>query len=205
MLARIRLFHNFCTIVNKENEISSNNQPVQSSSAIVYLRFSQRWQDFSGKYQYNQLCKRENILRNICCGQWAIFQKHKILCKFAKPTREVLLACHIWYDWRQPKHNFLLMKNPQWSHKIENGGNKQQERALWTFMSRKDVFANWVWKISDFSMLWQFTRQPGIILKVLDNWQSQMNFEILVTQQFQFVVYPLLTVLKRHLLLTNCL
>ena len=31
---------------------------------------------------------------------------------------------HIWYhDWRQPKHNFLLMKNPQWSRKTENGGN----------------------------------------------------------------------------------
>ena len=29
---------------------------------------AKRWQDFSGKYQYNQLCKRENILRNICCG-----------------------------------------------------------------------------------------------------------------------------------------
>ena len=27
------------------------------------------------------------------------------------------------YNWRQPKHNFLLMKNPQWSRKIENVGN----------------------------------------------------------------------------------
>ena len=42
--------------------------------------------------------------------------------------------------------------------------NKQQERALWTFMSRKDDFANWVWKISDFSTLWQFTWQSGTIL-----------------------------------------
>ena len=42
--------------------------------------------------------------------------------------------------------------------------NKQQERALWTFMSRKDDFTNWVWKISDFSTLWQFTWQPGTIL-----------------------------------------
>ena len=32
--------------------------------------------------------------------------------------------------------------------------NKQQERALWTFMSRKDDFANWVWKISRFAGLW---------------------------------------------------
>ena len=59
--------------------------------------------------------------------------------------------------------------------------NKQQERALWTFMSRKDDFANWVWKISDFSTLWQFTWQPGTILQVLDTQQSRMNFEIPVT------------------------
>ena len=59
--------------------------------------------------------------------------------------------------------------------------NKQQERALWTFMSRKDDFANWVWKISDFLTLWQFTWQPGMILKVLDTQQSRMNFEIPVT------------------------
>ena len=50
--------------------------------------------------------------------------------------------------------------------------NKQQERALWTFMSRKDDFAYWVWKISDFSTLWQFTWQPGTILQVLDTRQS---------------------------------
>ena len=25
-------------------------------------------------------------------------------------------------DGMQPKHDFLLMKNPQWSRKIENGG-----------------------------------------------------------------------------------
>ena len=59
--------------------------------------------------------------------------------------------------------------------------NKLQERALWTFMSRKDDFAYWVWKISDFSTLWQFTWQPGTILKVLDTRQSRMNFEIPVT------------------------
>ena len=61
--------------------------------------------------------------------------------------------------------------------------NKQQERPLWTLtcMSRKDDFANWVWKISDFSTLWQFTWQPGTILKVLDTRQSRMNFEIPVT------------------------
>ena len=39
--------------------------------------------------------------------------------------------------------------------------NKQQERALWTFMSRKDDFANWVWKISDFSTLWPIYLAAG--------------------------------------------
>ena len=58
--------------------------------------------------------------------------------------------------------------------------NKQQERALWTFMSRIDVFAKWVWKMS-FETLWQFTWQPGTILKVLDTRQSRMNFEILAS------------------------
>ena len=57
-------------------------------------------------------------------------------------------------------------------------------------MSRKNVFANWVWKISGFSTLWQFTWQPGTILEVLDTRQSRMNFEIIVAKHFQFVVYP---------------
>ena len=84
--------------------------------------------------------------------------------------------------------------------------NKQQERALWTFMSRKDDFANWVWKISDFSTLWQFTWQSGTILKVLDTRQSRMNLKYqLPNISVQFVVYPLLTLSKRHLLLANCL
>ena len=47
-----------------------------------------------------------------------------------KPTREVLSTRHIWYDWRQPEHNFLLMKNSQWSRKIENGGNFIQKLDL---------------------------------------------------------------------------
>ena len=53
MLVRIRLFHIFCTVVNKENEISSNNQPVQSSSAIVYRRFSQKMTGLSGYFERN--------------------------------------------------------------------------------------------------------------------------------------------------------
>ena len=31
------------------------------------------------------------------------------------------------YDWRQPKHNFLMMKNPQLSRKIENGGKVRRK------------------------------------------------------------------------------
>ena len=37
----------------------------------------------------------------------------------ARPTREVLSTRHIWYDWRQPKHNFLLMKNPNGRVKLK--------------------------------------------------------------------------------------
>ena len=44
----------------KENEISSNNQPVQLRSAIVYRRISQK---MTGLFRQvpvcNQLCKRE--------------------------------------------------------------------------------------------------------------------------------------------------
>ena len=78
MLARIRLFHNICTIVKERNETRRTkyrrnyDQPVLSWSAKLFIDESaKRWQDFSGKYQYNQLCKRENILRNICC-QWTM-------------------------------------------------------------------------------------------------------------------------------------
>ena len=74
MLARIRLFHNICTIVKERNETRRTkyrrnyDQPALSWSAKLFIDESaKRWQDFSGKYQYNQLCKRENILHNICC------------------------------------------------------------------------------------------------------------------------------------------
>ena len=60
------LHHSKGTERNKENEISSNDQPVLSWSAKLFIDESaKRWRDFSGKYEYNQLCKRENILRNI--------------------------------------------------------------------------------------------------------------------------------------------
>ena len=78
MLARIRLFHSICTIVKEWNETRRTkyrrnyDQLVLSWSTKLFIDESaKRWQDFSGKYQYNQLCKRENILSNICC-QWTM-------------------------------------------------------------------------------------------------------------------------------------
>ena len=78
MIARIRLFHNICTIVKERNKTMrtkyrrSYDQLVLSWSTKLFIDESaKRWQVFSGKYQYNQLCKRENILRNNCC-QWTM-------------------------------------------------------------------------------------------------------------------------------------
>ena len=78
MRARIRLFHNICTMVKERNETSRTKyrrnyyQPVLSWLTKLFIDESARWwQDFSGKYQYNHLCKRENILRNICC-KWTM-------------------------------------------------------------------------------------------------------------------------------------
>ena len=68
-------------------------------------------------------CARERAFYAMCVVDDDRYFKNKILCKFARPTREVLSTRHIWYDRRQSRHNFLLMKNPQWSRKIENGGN----------------------------------------------------------------------------------
>ena len=54
----------------KYRRMVSNNQPVQSWSAKLFIDESAKWwEDFSGKYQHNQLCVRENILRNMFCGQ----------------------------------------------------------------------------------------------------------------------------------------
>ena len=70
------LFHNFCTMVKERDETRRTKyrritQPVQLWSAVLFIDESaKRWQDFWGKCQYNQLCKRENILRNMCCGPW---------------------------------------------------------------------------------------------------------------------------------------
>ena len=71
MLARIRLFqfHNFCTIVKERRTKYRRIMSQFSRDQLLFIDESaKRWQDFSGKYQYNQLCKRENILHNICCG-----------------------------------------------------------------------------------------------------------------------------------------
>ena len=85
---------------------------------------------------------------------------------------------------------------------VQNLRNNKRERSGHLCLGKmfSPTGPNWVWKTSDFSMLWQ----PGTIhvLKVLE---TRMNFEILVIQHFQFVVYPLLTVSKCQLLLANCL
>ena len=62
--------------------------------------------------------------------------------KFARPTREVLSTRHIWYDWRQPKHNFLLMKTPQRSRKIGDGG-KFYFRTIW----RWHLILKLIWRL----------------------------------------------------------
>ena len=99
----------------------------------------------------------------------------------------------------------ILLKAKIYIVLVQNLRNNKRERS--GHLCLGNIFSptspNWVWKTSDFSTLWQ----PVTILKVLKTRQSRirMNFEILVIQHFQFVVYPLLTVSKRHLLLTNCL
>ena len=60
MLARIRLFHNFCTIVKERDETRrAKYRRIISQFSRDQLLFidesAKRWQDFSGKYQYNQL------------------------------------------------------------------------------------------------------------------------------------------------------
>ena len=87
MLARIRLFHNFCTIVKERRTKYRRIINQFSRDQLLFIDESaKRWQDFSGKYQYNRLWKRENILRNICCGpdDDRYFKNKKILCKFAR-------------------------------------------------------------------------------------------------------------------------
>ena len=71
MLARIRLFqfYNFWTIVKERRTKYRRIISQFSRDQLLFIdKSAKRWQDFLGKYQYNQLCKRENILRNICCG-----------------------------------------------------------------------------------------------------------------------------------------
>ena len=74
--ARIRLFHNFCTIIKERADETRRTKYRRMISQfgrdqLLFIDESaKRWQDFSGKYQYNQLCKREGILRNTCCGRW---------------------------------------------------------------------------------------------------------------------------------------
>ena len=95
----------------KYRRMVSSNQPVQSWSAKVFIDESAKWwEDFSGKYQHNQLCERQKTFYAICVVD-------------GLPNRKEKFWRHIWYDWRQSKRNFLLMKNPQWSRKIKNGGN----------------------------------------------------------------------------------
>ena len=66
-------WHSKGTGRNKESEILSNNQVAQSWSAKFFIDESAKnWKDFSDKDQYNQLCKREKILRNMSCGRWPI-------------------------------------------------------------------------------------------------------------------------------------
>ena len=64
MLARIRLFHNFCTIVKERDETRRTKyrrviSQLNRDQLLFIDESAKRWQDFSGKYQYNQLCKRE--------------------------------------------------------------------------------------------------------------------------------------------------
>ena len=126
MLAPNRLFHNFCTIVKERNETRrtknrrmirqfcrdqlrkclSTNQPkddrtFRASTSII------SWERARTFYAIS-VVDDDRYFKNT---------------KSFRPTREVLSTHHIWYDWRQPKHSFLLMKNSQWSRKIENGGN----------------------------------------------------------------------------------
>ena len=125
MLAPIRLFHNFCSIVKERNE---------TRRAKYRRMISQFCRDQLNCLSTNQP-KDDRTFRAstsiISCVRARTFYAISVVdddryfknTKSFRPTREVLSTHHIWYDWRQPKHSFLLMKNSQWSRKIENGGN----------------------------------------------------------------------------------
>ena len=133
MLARIRLFHNFCTIVKERRTKYRRIIGQFSRDQLLFIDESaKRWQDFSGKYQYNRLCKTEKTfyaISGVDVTMTDILKTQNPLQVF-KTDKRSLSTRHIWYDWRQLKHNFLLMKNLQWSRKIENGGNRYPAKSI---------------------------------------------------------------------------
>ena len=127
MLARIRLFqfHNFCTIVKERRTKYRRIISQFSRDQLLFIDESaKRWQDLSGKNQYNQLCKRDNILRNICCGpdDDRYFKNTKSFASLQDRQEKFCRRAIYGMIDGSRKHNFRLMKNPQWSRKIENGG-----------------------------------------------------------------------------------
>ena len=114
MLARIRLFHNFLhhskgTEWNKENEISSNNQPFSRNQLLFIDESAKRWEDFSGKYQYNQLCKRENI--SVVDDDRYLKTQKQDFCR---------RAIYVWLTAAETQ--FSSWWKPPMSRKIENAG-----------------------------------------------------------------------------------
>ena len=112
MLARIRHFHNFCTIVKERNETRRTKYRRMISQfcrdQLNCLSTNQPKDDRTFRASTSIIsCLRERIFYAISVVDNDRYFKNT---KSFGPTREVLSTHHIWYDWRQPKHSFLLMK-----------------------------------------------------------------------------------------------
>ena len=174
ILAWVRLFHNFCTIVKERDETRTKYRRIINQFSRDQLLFidesAKRWRDFSDKYQYNQLCKRENILRNlICVGP--IFSKNTK--SFASLQDRQEKSCrHAIYGMIDGSRNTIF----SW-WKIPNGRVKLKTVVIYRFVWRSDRQAS----LTDWPAVYltdQFTDWLTDLLidRLTDQLIHQLNF-----------------------------
>ena len=146
MLARIRLFHNFCTIVKEWNETrrAKYRRIISqfSRDQLNCLSTNQPKDDRTFRASTSIIsCVRERTFYAICVvNDDRYFKNTKSFDRQEKFCRRAI------YSMIDGSRNtsFLLMKNFQWSRKIENGGNSgnlfflQSERWDWLHWSYEE-------------------------------------------------------------------
>ena len=126
MLASIRLFHNFCTIVKERYETRRTKYRRMISQfcrdQLNCLPTNQPKDDRTFRASTSIIsCVRARAFYAISVVDDDRYFKNT---KSFRPTREVLSTHHICYERRQPKYSFLLMKN-----KILNHASRKKYRG----------------------------------------------------------------------------